>query len=885
MPGYTSLERSFGGVTITPRRLALVLLCAGVIALLVIPGVAAQATTDYDRDDDGLIEVDRPERLHAIRWDMDGDGAADDPSASSDPDDPTVTTTQEQAYAAAFPNPATGMGCLFDDDDDPNTDKIVRCIGYELSANLNLGGSTWASGEGWQPIGDGSTTYVAIFEGNDRAISNLYISHTKDYLAAGLFGHVGADGEIRNVRLRNVDVRGVDEVGALVGANKGTVSHSSATGSVSGTGQAIGGLVGSNGGSVGPREASSAIISHSSAAVTVTTFGEAGVGGLAGDNRGTISHSSATGKVSADPDTRDQEISDTTTQLREIGGLVGWNVGTISDSHATGDVSGLLWVGGLVGLNEEDVPRSGPGEITSSYATGNVEAYSFIGGLVGWNRRGGTIRASHHTRGTVKGIYYVGGLVGDNSATIRASYASGNVERSSLPVQTTIGSGTICCFGVLVGQNQASIDVSYARGKVGDKFVLAAGGLVGLSNGGTIRASYARGDVAGVAPDYLAGGLIGRIVGDASTVIASYATGKVTGASFLGGLLGYDQGTSTIFTDSYWDTETSGKAVGVGNDDADNSGAIDGTETETPGATGQTTSELKTPTDYTDSGSNTEAIYANWNLDLDDDPNTDDDPWDFGTKSQYPVLRVDFNGDGSIDADDIDPQRASPKPPSPPPGPSPSDNGGSSSGGGSRAPSPPPVPTRSPIIGSTPAATAMELAGDLLVLQRHDQPGVEIEVGVGWISRDGQRIIVIGFVRDGDLGQTYAVVRREGDGQVVRRWIAPDSSLVYAVPWEIVNTQYTFPVGVILAIPLDDQYPWPNMLTRRFDGGDDRILAYDAGLGQWRHVPDPATFQARGYYWCNVTAADAGFFERITLGPPYPVSDVPERADYPVCQT
>ena len=209
------------------------------------------------------------------------------------------------------------------------------------------------------------------------------------------------------------------------------------------------------------------------------------------------------------------------------------------------------------------------------------------------------------------------------------------------------------------------------------------------------------------------------------------------------------------------------------------------------------------------------------------------------------------------------------------------DGDGSSSGGGSRAP----APTRSPIIGRTSAATAKEVAGNLLVLQRHDEPGVDIYVGVGWIRRDGQRIIVIGFVRDGDLGQTYAVVRREGDGQVVRRWIAPDSPLVYAVPWALVNTQYTFPVGVILAIPLDEQYPWPHMLTRRFDGGDDRIVAYDAALGQWRHVPDLATFQARGYYWCNVTAADAGFFDRITLGPPYPASDVPARADYPVCQT
>ena len=65
----------------------------------------------------------------------------------------------------------------------------------------------------------------------------------------------------------------------------------------------------------------------------------------------------------------------------------------------------------------------------------------------------------------------------------------------------------------------------------------------------------------------------------------------------------------------------------------------------------------------------------------------------------------------------------------------------------------------------------------------------------------------------------------------------------------------------------------------------DRILAYDAELGQWRARAGPSlTFQARGYYWCNVTAADAGFFGRITLGPPYPASDVPARADYPVCQ-
>ena len=102
----------------------------------------------------------------------------------------------------------------------------------------------------------------------------------------------------------------------------------------------------------------------------------------------------------------------------------------------------------------------------------------------------------------------------------------------------------------------------------------------------------------------------------------------------------------------------------------------------------------------------------------------------------------------------------------------------------------------------------------------------------------------------------------------------------------MVNTQYTVPVGVIGAIPLDDQFPEPNLLVRRFDGGDDRIFGYDAALcGQWRHVPDIATFQSLGFYWCNVTAADAGFFERLTPGPPYPASAIPPRGDYPNCLT
>ena len=79
----------------------------------------------------------------------------------------------------------------------------------------------------------------------------------------------------------------------------------------------------------------------------------------------------------------------------------------------------------------------------------------------------------------------------------------------------------------------------------------------------------------------------------------------------------------------------------------------------------KTTSELQTPTEYgTDP-----AIYSGWNIDVDngfargvDDGSaagdtTADDPWDFGTSSQYPVLKVDFDGDGTAGVAEFGSQR------------------------------------------------------------------------------------------------------------------------------------------------------------------------------------------------------------------------------------
>ena len=181
------------------------------------------------------------------------------------------------------------------------------------------------------------------------------------------------------------------------------------------------------------------------------------------------------------------------------------------------------------------------------------------------------------------------------------------------------------------------------------------------------------------------------------------------------------------------------------------------------------------------------------------------------------------------------------------------------------------VPAPPNVIGGSMSAMAALVDGRVLITRHDGGPSLVIDIG--------------GFIRDASLGQTYQVVQRM-DGMIVRQWVSPNSPLVYQIPWSIVNTQFTVPVGVIMAIPLDDQSGSEGQLVRRFDGsGDDRIFSY-AGMGQWRHVPDIATFQQLGFYWCDVTAADSAFFDRVNVGPPHPASmDMSTRDDYPSCST
>jgi filamentous hemagglutinin family protein len=157
-------------------------------------------------------------------------------------------------------------------------------------------------------------------------------------------------------------VSGANYVGGAVGAASSTLTNVYATGSVTGSGSYVGGLVG---------ELLGGSISNSYATGRVSGGSGYGFGGLVGFSlNGTISNSYATGALSG---------------YGYVGGLVGQNgqtstgsPGQITNSYATGSVSGSYGVGGLVGFNAQ-------GSIGTSYATGHVMATvaGTTGGLVG----------------------------------------------------------------------------------------------------------------------------------------------------------------------------------------------------------------------------------------------------------------------------------------------------------------------------------------------------------------------------------------------------------------------------------------------------------------------------------------------------------------------
>jgi flagellin-like protein len=206
----------------------------------------------------------------------------------------TINVVNESGVDVTFTTNA-GNDSITIDDTAIDTYQYLT-ISYDLATPIN---------QGFDPVGTDDVRFTGSLDGKKYDISGLNIKRQSERYV-GLFGAIGADGEVKNVGVINVNMTGDDwYVGGLVGENDGTVSNSYSTGNVT---------------------------------------GESYLGGLVGSNDGTVSNSYSTGNVTGDI---------------MVGGLVGGNYGTVSNSYSTGNVSGgEYYVGGLVGENGGTVSNS-----------------------------------------------------------------------------------------------------------------------------------------------------------------------------------------------------------------------------------------------------------------------------------------------------------------------------------------------------------------------------------------------------------------------------------------------------------------------------------------------------------------------------------------------
>ena len=264
---------------------------------------------NYDSDGDGLINIKTLAQLHAIRWDLNGDGV--------------VADNDTMTYNAAFPNRDTTsnvrMGC-----------PSGTCTGYELLNNLDFDengddeitsadATYWNNGDGWLPIGTNANKFTANFKGNGYTIDNLTINRPS-LTEVGLFGSADTASRIESVGVTNASVAGGQYAGALVGALRGVVVACYSTGNVSATTRVAGGLVGWT-----PNAITS---SYSTASVS----GPEHVGGLLGASQGgSVTNSYSTGTVTG------------TGSSPLIGGLIGSGTGGTAsywDTQTSGCTSG-----------------------------------------------------------------------------------------------------------------------------------------------------------------------------------------------------------------------------------------------------------------------------------------------------------------------------------------------------------------------------------------------------------------------------------------------------------------------------------------------------------------------------------------------------------------
>lgn len=378
-----------------------------------------------------------------------------------------ATSTTEDETATGTITSATNEGDVVAE----NAQYVGGIVGWNTSQGklVGMGNSNEGTVIGGSYVGGVIGKNDAAIGGKNNAQVGITNEGTVIATKGGAGGLIGENNAAitNTVMINRGEVHGNNSndgsgTGGLIGTNNenGDITYSSlineVTGTVTGTNN-VGGLIGVNkaditGGryTVAGEDAGMYINKiYNNGVINVGTYNNqngdyeftagtgSNIGGLIGDNQGSLTAGYNTGAINASGSTN-------------VGGIAGSNSGKIDQVFNTvmvkpedknngqaEAIAGGTNVGGLVGYNEAN------GEITNAYNTSNVVATNqdgIVGGLVGNNS--GILSNAYNTTSEVKGnAASTGNLVGTNSGTVQ--YVYGVADK-------LIGNGNAAEYGYVI---------------------------------------------------------------------------------------------------------------------------------------------------------------------------------------------------------------------------------------------------------------------------------------------------------------------------------------------------------------------------------------------------------------------------------------------------
>lgn len=420
-----------------------------------------------------------------------------------------------------------------------------------------------------------ATNFGIIGQGSglesSSSVSNCTITGTSESIGA-VAAYNGKDATIRNVKLAaNANVRfstPAVTIGGLAGMNEGTVTGCQVENGALALNDGL--RAGTNtvtlGGAVG-RTTKGGKVSETNVLLDLTQNLDkyTNLGGVAGQNDGTLKQCTYSGTMGGNADTDGLVSAGARSTGSTVGGIAGLNNSTITGcevKYIKLQVSGISnitttqtadeklasasHVGGIAGRNNAEIANSYVATVRSNGAGSIITArYGFVGGVAGSNN--GTIKGSGSKKALVSGDTTTLALVAQVEKWLGAEDANAGIN--SMAAELTTGKTYAGLKGVDTVTGYGYTNVYSDTGLAANDLLVA---LRGSNNSETVRAAGYLGGLAGF------NSLRGTIDTSATGQWFVYSDNATT-ASTVGGIVGQNE--SNVTDKSVLDTVVNCAAV------------------------------------------------------------------------------------------------------------------------------------------------------------------------------------------------------------------------------------------------------------------------------------------------------------------------------------